>query len=266
MNFTKMRIGDSLMLGNYTPFALSEYASDRPEPLVWHKADTIGHFVTARSIDRLCMDARHRSLPESPEWNSPDNILRRRGSGFFPESNLCQFLNSDSESWFFKVGSHQPPEYESHPGFLSMFTEEEKRALQPEYDLLVRIPTEHEVFDKGCSYFHRRMRTDVDGRVRAAYRYDLHGYMLLKNDFCDRRHITGPVPALSDSGGINTWYPSSAQLIRPMIRLRQDAELEPVPGMERTWRIKNAGEFKMPGDVDPFDPDALLKLFGLGMP
>lgn len=261
-----MRIGDSLMLGHYTPFALRDDASDRPEPILWHKADTLGHFVTAKSVDRLCMDARHDELPESPNWTSPDNLLRRRGSGFFPESNLCQFLNSDSESWFFKVGSHQPPPYATHPGFLSLFTEEEKRALQPEFDLFVRLPTKHEVFDKGCSYFHRRMRTEVEDRVRTSYRYELHGYMLLENDFMNRRHVTSHATGISDSGGNCSWYPISGQFIRPMILLHPRAELEPVPGMERTWRIKNAGEFKMPGDVDPVDPDALLKLFGLGMP
>ena len=261
-----MRIGDSLMLGHYAPFAIRDIASDRPEPIIWHKADPLGHFVTAKSIDRLCMDARHIGLPESHEWTSPDYILRRRGSGFFPESNLCQFLNSDSESWFFKVGSHEPPNYETHPGFLSLFTEEEKRALQPEYDLLVRLPTRHEVFDKGCSYFHRRMKTLVEDKVRSAYRNYLHGYMLLENDFCDRRHVRSHAAGISDSGGSGSWHPAISQFIRHMILLRSSAELEPVPGMERTWRIKNAGEFKMPGDVDPLDPDALLKLFGLGMP
>jgi hypothetical protein len=262
-----MRIGDKLIMGSYAPYASRNsgyyYSNSDPEPIVWLKASPKGHFVTQNVIDILAYDSPHTGVAVEPGagYGDPARRLRNEGSACWPNSNLCQFLNGEG-NWFRQIGMHEAPNYSDHPGFLTYFEHYELAVMERDpCGNKVRLPTLDEVVNKGFSLFHRSMRAYPDIRISSKR---LMGYWLLGNDFNHTAEAPGSVQYITDSGYNARLSPCRTRPVRPMVQLDHSAELEPVPGMDRTWRIKGTPVKKEPEIT--VDRESFFALFGLGMP
>ena len=121
MKVSDLRIGAKVVLG-------SCYGSD----IVWCKVSDNCDFISQRRVCRICFDgAEHRS----------DSRARRsHGNGFYPDSNIHQWLNAAGLDWYRK--SHEfdeSPYYRNEPGFLTEFSSAERDALVP-MELTVAVP------------------------------------------------------------------------------------------------------------------------------
>lgn len=128
MTINDLNIGDKLMFGQ----AIFDGQPNMVIDLVWKKVAADNTFITADYVARLAAD-----MPE-PENSSRDR--RERGSNFFPQTNLFQWLNADNTGWFAKAhDTDVAPDYEDQPGFLSEFVQWEKDAIVP-HEVVTVVP------------------------------------------------------------------------------------------------------------------------------
>ena len=128
MKISEMPIGECLVFGQFLR------TGDRiPVNLLWRKASAQNEFYASEGIGKFCADA-----PE-PENESRDR--RERGSNFFPQTNICQFLNAVGDNWF-------KPQHETdvandrlknRSGFLSSFEEWERKVIVP-HEIVTSVP------------------------------------------------------------------------------------------------------------------------------
>lgn len=82
----------------------------------------------------------HRMEFDAPEPRNSSRDRRERGGTYFPESNLCGWLNSDQVDWFH--ASHdtdEPPSYQNQSGFLTKFHKNELELLSP-ISVSIQVP------------------------------------------------------------------------------------------------------------------------------
>lgn len=128
-----MKISD-IAIGDYLSFGRFPKGLDRRAPeLIWCKATSQNGFYTESSIGRFSADACE------PQNESRDR--RERGSNFYPQTNICQMLNSVDEDWY-------RPQHESdavseklmkYPGFLHLFEEWERKMIVP-HEIVSIVP------------------------------------------------------------------------------------------------------------------------------
>lgn len=128
MKVSEIPVGGCIVFGQF------HKAGDRfPSELMWKKASASNEFYASGGIGCLQFDAIE------PDNESRDR--RERGSNFWPQSNLCQFLNAEEKDWF-------KPQHEtdmvdvsmsSRAGFLHLFEDWEKRAIVP-HEITTTVP------------------------------------------------------------------------------------------------------------------------------
>lgn len=129
-----MTIND-IPIGGYFTVGLFQRRNRRaPEPISWRKASYNNEFYGDDGLGAFSADERE------PENESRDR--RERGSNFFPQTNICQFLNSEEANWF-------KPQHETdtvsdalgrQPGFLYLFEGWERNLIVP-HEVSVIVPS-----------------------------------------------------------------------------------------------------------------------------
>ncbi len=128
-----MKISE-IPVGEYLAFGQFRRSGDlKPFGLLWRKGSTLNEFYVQDGIGKFCADA------QEPENESRDR--RERGSNFFPQTNICQFLNSAEDNWY-------KPQHDSdtvdntlknNPGFLRSFEEWERKLIIP-HEVVTSVP------------------------------------------------------------------------------------------------------------------------------
>ena len=129
-----MTIND-IPIGGYFTVGLFQRRNRRaPEPISWRKASYNNEFYGDDGLGAFSADERE------PENESRDR--RERGSNFFPQTNICQFLNSEEVDWF-------KPQHETdtvndllgrQPGFLHLFEDWERSSIIP-HEITAVVPS-----------------------------------------------------------------------------------------------------------------------------
>lgn len=128
MTIREIPVGEFLSFGQFI-----RRGSRSTDDIFWRKASSKNEFYSDGSIGKFCADA------QEPENESRDR--RERGSNFFPQTNICQFLNSTEKDWF-------KPQHETdtadttlknQPGFLSLFDEWERKLIIP-HEITTVVP------------------------------------------------------------------------------------------------------------------------------
>lgn len=128
LDLRNAKVNDTFLFGKY------QVESEDPWEIEWEVVDdTNSEYVIAQTksiIDLRAFDAK--------ESSNTDSNRRTYGNNNWKYSNIKQFLNSDSESWY--SAQHQydaPPSnnvyknpYDTHKGFLYYFSDTEKSYLQ----------------------------------------------------------------------------------------------------------------------------------------
>lgn len=100
--------------------------------MTWVKLDASNLMITQKRLDAMCYDEQ--------EYHSDSRARRNHGNNFFPESNICQWLNSDKPSWYSKTHANdEAPYYHLREGFLNGLTEYERSALM-EQEITIAVP------------------------------------------------------------------------------------------------------------------------------
>lgn len=110
MEISDMLIGDYLTLGKFRA-----RGNSAPRSIQWIKASMDNIFIATSGISPFCLDAR--------EPNNESEDRRDKGSNFYPQTNLAQFLNSAEYEWY--KPQHESDEVDlsmkAHPGFCTGF-------------------------------------------------------------------------------------------------------------------------------------------------
>lgn len=128
MKISEMPVGEYLVFGQFL-------RSDERTPvnLLWRKASEQNEFYANDGIGKFCADA------QEPENESRDR--RERGSNFFPQTNICQFLNAVDDDWF--KPQHEKDVADNNlkncPGFLNLFEAWERKMITP-HEIVTSVP------------------------------------------------------------------------------------------------------------------------------
>lgn len=128
MKISNIPVGDILLFARHLFPQQKRIAT-----LSWRKASLDNYFFSTESIGKFAADGRERENNNSRR--------RERGSNFFPQTNICQFLNGEGLDWY--VPAHETdelaPSFQDVRGFLSEFDEWEKSILVPQ-TIKVAVP------------------------------------------------------------------------------------------------------------------------------
>jgi len=128
MTINDLSVGSKVMFGQ----AIYDGQRNMVIDLVWRKVAENNTFLTDFFVARKAADV--------PEPDNTSRDRRERGSNFFPQTNIFQWLNADRSGWFSK--SHEAdvaPDYVNEPGFLSEFAQWEKDAIVP-HEIVTIVP------------------------------------------------------------------------------------------------------------------------------
>ena len=128
MTINDLSVGSKVMFGQ----AIYDGQRNMVIDLVWRKVAENNTFLTDFFVARKAADV--------PEPDNTSRDRRERGSNFFPQTNIFQWLNADRNGWFSK--SHEAdvaPDYVNEPGFLSEFAQWEKDAIVP-HEIVTIVP------------------------------------------------------------------------------------------------------------------------------
>ena len=125
----------NLPIGARVKFGKHSVNGETPQPIVWQVVNQSSSSITLLSsqiIDLRAMDAK--------ESTNPTSLRASYGNGYYPHSNISQWLNSSAASnWY--VAQHEydaPPSndnitggtpYSQRPGFLYHFSDSERNAI-----------------------------------------------------------------------------------------------------------------------------------------
>lgn len=128
MNISEIPVGEYLTFGQFL-----RNGERLPTNLLWRKASERNDFFISDGIGKFCADA------QEPDNDSRDR--RERGSNFFPQTNICQFLNSDKADWFEPQHDTDTvvPDMKNHPGFLHLFEYWEREMIVPQ-EIVTSVP------------------------------------------------------------------------------------------------------------------------------
>lgn len=127
MKISDLDVGSKLLFG-----ALLDGPYAGVMDLAWKKVDPNNTFLTEGSVGRMIMDM------QEPDNSSRDR--RERGSNFFPQSSLLQWLCASGNDWFVKAheADVEPP-YADRQGFLTEFVQHELDAIEP-HEICTVVP------------------------------------------------------------------------------------------------------------------------------
>lgn len=233
-----LSVGSQLLLGRYYPRTSAD-----PQEILWIKTGRDGRLITKTVVDVLAFDASE--IQENGVW-------RNGGNPKYGLSNLFQFLNSDMENWYVKQHERdEPPYYRDHYGFLREFSRYEKDCLVPfstvvgDNDIVtsrVSLPTLDDICGENkMSYFKRH---GVRPIVEDDCAFRMHNVDARVGGYADFWISTERSSRYNDAGIINrSGYadnstPCKYHGVRPVVMLRESVEVEPVPGLENTYRVK----------------------------
>lgn len=149
LDLTNATVGTTFNYGMY------QVESEDPWEIEWEVVDdTDPNYIIAQTksiIDLRCFDAK--------ESSNTDSNRSKYGNNNWQYSNIKQFLNSDSESWYSSQHTYDAPPissnvynsynpYDTHKGFLYYFSDIEKAYLQ---DMTLTLAN-NTVTDGGGSY------------------------------------------------------------------------------------------------------------------
>ena len=144
--FSSLSVGSTFTLGKY------QVASETPWDIEWeivHQESDYQIAMAKQIIDLRCFDAKESSNSDSNRQNY--------GNNNWQYSNIEQWLNSDQSNWYSAQHSADAPPssanvncnpYDTKPGFLYYWTDEEKAVLQ---DMTLTLAN-NTVTDGGGSY------------------------------------------------------------------------------------------------------------------
>ena len=102
-------------------------------PIIWKKTGLNGLSVGVEECGYATFDYRH-------EATGTNRYMRSHGHRLFFLSSLCKYLNCADGSWREVAEGDNPPHTEtSNSGFLSRFSDEELRLLEP-HNMKVAVP------------------------------------------------------------------------------------------------------------------------------
>lgn len=221
-----MKISD-LAIGDYLMFGRFPKAGERRVPdLLWRKASSQNGFFTENPIGKFSADAIE------PDNESRDR--RERGSNFYPQTNICQMLNSEDEDWY-------KPQHETdaasermmkYPGFLHLFEEWERKMIVP-----------HEIVSVVPAGFKRKFGEQVKSVVKVSIpsksqifggedttegsRLDIFDLGVgMHPDTLTRSFFGTGLCAIGRSGKLINFTPANETGICPLIHLNGDSEVE----------------------------------------
>ena len=150
IDFDSLTVGSTFMLGKY------QVESETPWPIEWeivHQTEDYQIAMTKQIIDLRCFDGK--------EPTNTDNKRKNNGNNNWQYSNIEQWLNSDASAgnWYSAQHSYDAPPssanvwynynpYDTKPGFLYYWSDEEKSVLQ---DMTLTLAN-NTVTDGGGSY------------------------------------------------------------------------------------------------------------------
>lgn len=122
MRVSQMAVGEKLMFGRYSGMEI-----------VWRKVAEANGFLAECSFGSLVAD-------ECEPENS-NKARRERGSNFFPQTNVCTFLNSEEKDWYKPQHDNDAANEKMRisRGFLSEFYSWEKELIAPQ-ELTIVVP------------------------------------------------------------------------------------------------------------------------------
>ena len=134
IDFSSLSLNDTFFLGKY------QVGSETPWDIEWeivHQESNYQIAMAKQIIDLRCFDAK--------ESSNSDSDRQKYGNNNWQYSNIEQWLNSDQSNWYSAQHSYDAPPssanvwqsnsigynpYDTKPGFLYYWTDEEKAVLQ----------------------------------------------------------------------------------------------------------------------------------------
>lgn len=243
----KLRIGDALILGRHCPQGCS--SGDNGYEIRWLKANKEGEFISEGVLDILSFDA-----------------IERHGTTYeqnrnYSLSNLLQYMNASGEGWYSQShpADSRPP-YKDLPGFLSKFEDYELCQMETtsveteegRVSSLVRLPSISEIGPGEGQFqlFHKKGVRAHPCAALASTRWDLglESFVAYWTSEAKILNRTGYIEYVST--GLNAG-------LRPVIRIKEDAELEMVD--KGVYRVKPVSK-KVKG---AFTNKQLFELLGI---
>ena len=116
MKIMELSLGSFLLFGRY-----------QKAEILWRKVAQPNVFLDTCGFSSLMVDA--------PEPESTREAIRNRGSNFFPQTNICTWLNSERKDWY--IPQHDKDAVEDsmkadYSGFLHEFEPWEKEIILPQ--------------------------------------------------------------------------------------------------------------------------------------
>ena len=239
MTVNEVPVGGSIVFGNY-----------HDDPIVWVKLDESNLMITKNRLEVLCYDEQ--------EYHSDSRARRSYGNNFFPESNICQWLNSDRPNWWVKTHENDEyPYYHRHGGFLNGFTKYEQNALT-EQEISIAVPLgSRKKYGKVCTSRYKVVLPsasqlglvmadgqDIEGEpIEGIFNYIRPSEVMTRTWTRDAGHIVCYEWVDASSKPCN-----HSQRVYPMIRLSGDTEIEEV-GTDRygqtAYYVKSSSESTM---------------------
>ena len=148
IDFSSLSLNDTFFLGKY------QVGSETPWDIEWeivHQESDYQIAMVKQIIDLRCFDAK--------ESSNSDSDRQSKGNNNWQYSNIEQWLNSDQSNWYSAQHSADAPPssanvwsnynpYDTKPGFLFYWSDEEKAVLQD----MTLILANNTVTDGGGSY------------------------------------------------------------------------------------------------------------------
>lgn len=215
----KMKIGEQLVFGHYTS-SRREYTN--PDPIVWLKASKDCDFISRDVIDSLVFDAREGN----GFWY---------GNADYSLSNIRQFLNSESDTWFKRQHENDnPPPYSDHFGFLYYFDDYEIAGLVEREGSLIRLPAVSDVLNDETKFSLFKQK-GVRGKASTDY-ISYHyidsnifvSYWLRPESTGGEISPTASIPILGRNGQIKYVFPRKEIGIRPVCSINPSLVVENV--------------------------------------
>ena len=209
-------------------------------PFEWIKLSSSNDFMLARGDLFMKFD--------TPEAFARSREHRACGSNYYPYSNVDQWLNSRAETdWFSPAHDADTDSGLKKSGFLSRFTDEEYGFLEPRTIVCKNPPgsiRRHGEFET----IHRLVSLPSVSEILPAT--GAHGYdpaegstfeFFLSPQYMNTftRSTSGPGSVISKSGysTVCVVAPSRINNIRPIIRIKGDAAIEPWDDGDSAFRV-----------------------------
>ena len=170
----------NLPIGAFVRFGNHSINGETPQPIMWRVVAKNHNGYPSNSVTLISENIIDLRAIDAKEPTNTHSLRKDGGNGYYPHSNISQWLNSAAESnWY--TAQHQydaPPTndnvrsggaYSHRPGFLYHFSEGEKNAILSTSIRCIRTTVEGEGADYISAKVFLPSTTELNGSLNNGY-------------------------------------------------------------------------------------------------